>query len=116
MQEQLPTTAWMQEIEQCRSNCRDTKKNRKLRVLRVFVVNNFYLSTSPPDLPISQVTLLTLPTRLFRETLKNITTKITKKNRKLRVLRVFVMNSLSTFPPEYPALQKLSTRHEFPSL
>jgi hypothetical protein len=22
MQEQLPTTAWMQEIEQCRSNCR----------------------------------------------------------------------------------------------
>ena len=23
MQEQLPTTAWMQEVEQCRSNCRD---------------------------------------------------------------------------------------------
>jgi hypothetical protein len=22
MQEQLPTTAWMQELEQCRSNCR----------------------------------------------------------------------------------------------
>jgi hypothetical protein len=26
MQEQLPTTARMQEVEQCRSNCRDTKR------------------------------------------------------------------------------------------
>ena len=25
MQEQLPTTAWMQEVEQCRSNCRDCR-------------------------------------------------------------------------------------------
>jgi hypothetical protein len=27
MQEQLPTTAWMQEVEQCRSNCRVHEEN-----------------------------------------------------------------------------------------
>ncbi len=34
MQEQLSTTAWMQEVEQCRSNCREAK-NCLVPILRL---------------------------------------------------------------------------------
>ncbi|MGZ5043964.1 MAG: hypothetical protein ACXV8P_04155 [Methylobacter sp.] len=36
MQEQLPTTARMQEVEQCRSNCREQERNYEQLVVTVY--------------------------------------------------------------------------------